>query len=192
MAARNDGWMSRPDMEPFVSTTPIDGENLNQTGRNPAAFTPRSVLVFKFLQHRVALRPGWVRVGKIQVIVQAPAFGSLQRAAHDQFRHGRDVAQLQQISRHDEIPVIVVDLLPANWRCVFARVATACSCAQCQRNPTSAAGSRPKLCDTTTSSSAFVAWPDCHRREFLNPEFFIRDGKNFNRRPMRTHERLQE
>ncbi len=45
------------------------------------------------------------------IVIQPAAFGPLQRAVHDQFRDRRDVAQLQQIRRHDEIPVILADLL---------------------------------------------------------------------------------
>ena len=67
-----------------------------------------------FPQNRAVLRPGRIGMREIQIVMQPPAFGLL-RAADDQFRHRGDVAQLQQVARHDEIPIILLDS-PANWQ----------------------------------------------------------------------------
>ena len=43
--------------------------------------------------------------------MQAAAFRPRQGAVHNQPRHRRDIAQLQQVARHDEVPIILLDLL---------------------------------------------------------------------------------
>ena len=68
--------------------------------------------------------------------------------------------------RHDEIPIILADLLPANSPAGFARAAAACSCAQCRRNPTSAAGFRPSCARRRPARPHSSHCPDCHSEIF--------------------------
>jgi len=45
----------------------------------------------------------------VERVVQAAAFLALEGALDDQPRHCRDVAQLQQVGRHNEVPVVIED-----------------------------------------------------------------------------------
>src|SRR5271166_368106 len=63
-------------------------------------------------QNRVALSPIGVGIGIVQVIMEPAAFGTRERALDDHLGHRRDVAQLQQITGDDKVPIIFLDFLP--------------------------------------------------------------------------------
>src|SRR4051812_23863664 len=79
-----------------------------QSKANLCAATHNSRL---FPQYRTALRPIGIGVGIIQIVIQPAAFGPRERAFDNQFRHGRNISQLQQIARDDKIPIIFLDFL---------------------------------------------------------------------------------
>ena len=103
--------------------------------------------------------------------MQPAAFRAHLRATHNQFRHRGDVAQLQQVARHDEIPVVFVDFLLQVGDALLARAPAACSCARCPRNPTSAAGFRPSCARPRPFR------PDCARCRIATAEFSNRSGR---------------
>src|SRR5439155_13825246 len=60
--------------------------------------------------HRV-VRPGRVRARVIDRVVESAALAAAAGRDDDQLRHGRDVAQLDQVAGHDDVAVVLADLL---------------------------------------------------------------------------------
>jgi hypothetical protein len=59
----------------------------------------------------VALGPGGVEVGKIEVVMEAAAFGALQGAIDNEFGDGGDVAQFQEVAIDHIAPIIFEDFV---------------------------------------------------------------------------------